>query len=92
MLQQSTSFWGQIRAVLVLGLPLAAASMAQLGLHISNTLLVGHYNTTSLSALVISTSAFFVIFVLGSGFARAVTPLVATARVQGSEQDRKSVV
>ncbi len=73
------------RATLVLGLPLIGSSLAQMALQVVNTVMVGWYGVTELAALVLGSAMFFVIFVLGSGFARAVMPLAAHAHASGDE-------
>ena len=73
------------RATLALGLPLIGSHLAQMALHVTDTVLLGWYGVTELAAVVLGTSTFFVIFILGSGFAQAVMPLVAQALGQGDE-------
>jgi MATE family multidrug resistance protein len=73
------------RSLLVLGLPLIGSNLAQMALHVCDTLLMGRYGVVELAALVISTSSWFVIFILGAGFAQAVMPLVASAVGGGDE-------
>ena len=73
------------RALLVLGLPLIGSNLAQMALHVCDTLLMGRYGVVELAALVISTSSWFVVFILGAGFAQAVMPLVASALGRGDE-------
>jgi MATE family multidrug resistance protein len=71
------------RAILVLGLPLIGSSLAQVALHVTDTLMLGWYSVEALAAGTLGSSTFFIVFVLGSGFARAVMPLVAAARGAG---------
>ncbi len=66
-------------AILVLGLPLIGSHLAQMLLHVTDTVMMGWYGVTELAAVVIASSSFFVIFILGSGFAQAVMPMVASA-------------
>ncbi len=73
------------RAILALGLPLIGSHLAQMALHVTDTVLLGWYGVNELAAVVLATSTFFVIFILGSGFAQAVMPLVASALGQGDE-------
>ncbi len=72
-----------IRALLVLGLPLIGSHLAQMLLHVTDTVLLGWYGVDALAAVVLAASSFFVMFILGSGFAQAVMPMVATALGQG---------
>ena len=71
------------RALLVLGLPLIGSHLAQMLLHVTDTVLLGWYGVDELAAVVLAASSFFVTFILGSGFAQAVMPMVATALGQG---------
>ena len=73
------------RATLVLGLPLVGSSLAQMALHVADTVMMGWYGVAPLAAVVLGSSSFFILFVVGSGFAKAVLPLVAQARAQGDE-------
>ena len=73
------------RATLALGLPLIGSHLAQMALHVTDTVLLGWYGVYELAAVVLATSTFFVTFILGSGFAQAVMPLVAQALGQGDE-------
>lgn len=69
----------------MLGLPLIGSSLAQMALHVADTVMVGWYGVVPLAAVVLGASSFFIIFVVGSGFAKAVMPMVATAMGQGDE-------
>lgn len=73
------------RAILVLGLPLIGSHLAQMLLHVTDTVMMGWYGVTELAAVVIASSSFFVVFILGSGFAQAVMPMVASAIGRGDE-------
>lgn len=79
------SMSGHAKALLTLGLPLIGSQVAQFGLHVTDTIMLGWYGTLPLAAGVLGTSSFFVIFILGSGFAKAVMPLVASAEARGDE-------
>jgi MATE family multidrug resistance protein len=67
------------RETLVLGLPLVGSHLAQMALHVTDTVMVGWYGVVALAAVVLGASSFFIIFVVGSGFAKAVMPMVAAA-------------
>ncbi|MFN6977609.1 MAG: MATE family efflux transporter [Gemmobacter sp.] len=71
------------RAILALGLPLIGSSLAQIALHVTDTVMLGWYAVEALAAGTLGASTFFVVFVLGSGFGKAVLPLVAAARGAG---------
>ncbi|MFA9230232.1 MAG: MATE family efflux transporter [Microgenomates group bacterium] len=72
-------------ATLTLGLPLIGSHLAQMLLHVTDTILLGWYGVDELASVVIGSSSFFVIFIFGSGFAQAVMPMVAAALGRGDE-------
>jgi len=74
-------------ATLTLGLPLIGSHLAQMALHVTDTVMLGWYATEALAAVVIGATAFFVVFLLGAGFAQAVMPLVAAAVGAGDETE-----
>jgi MATE family multidrug resistance protein len=73
------------RETLALGLPLAGAQLAQMALHVTDVVMVGWYGVLPLAAVVLGASSFFIIYVLGSGFAKAAMPMVASALARGDE-------
>ena len=73
------------KATLKLGLPLILGNLAQFAIHMTDTIMLGWYDVTALAAATIATSLFFVTFILGAGFAQAVTPLVAAASEAGDD-------
>ena len=79
------------RATLTLGLPLIGSHVAQFVLQLTDTVMLGWYGVLPLAAGVLGASSFFTIFVLGSGFAKAVMPMVASANSQGDERQVRRV-
>ena len=75
----------QARALLVLGLPLIGSHLAQMAITVTDTLIIGWYDVTALAGLTVAGSVFFVFFLVGSGFAWAVMPMVAAAA--GTDDD-----
>ena len=73
------------RETLALGLPLAGSSLAQMALHVTDVVMVGWYGVVPLAAVVLGASSFFIVYVLGAGFAKAVLPMVAAALARGDE-------
>lgn len=69
----------------MLGLPLIGSHLAQMALHVADTVMVGWYGVVPLAAVVLGASSFFIIFVVGSGFAKAVMPMVAAAMGRNDE-------
>ncbi len=82
---QGLSLSAHARATLVLGVPLIGSHLAQMALHVIDTVMMGWYGVVPLAAVVLGTSSFFIIWVLGAGFAKAVMPLVAGALARGDE-------
>ncbi|MBS1303121.1 MATE family efflux transporter [Loktanella sp. SALINAS62] len=85
------TYTGHFRALLRLGAPLMASNLAQFAIHITDTLMLGWYDVTALAAATLATSLLFVIFIVGAGFAQAVTPLVATAAEEGDTRTARRV-
>ena len=71
------------RAIAVLGLPLIGSHVAQFSISLTDALMLGWYDVTALAAQVLAGMMFFVLFLMGSGFAWAVMPLVAEAEAAG---------
>ena len=66
-------------AIWKLGMPLILSNLAMFAIHITDTVMLGWYDVTALAASTIAGTLFFVTFIVGAGFAQAVTPLVAAA-------------
>jgi multidrug resistance protein, MATE family len=82
---QPLSTTSHARETLVLGLPLIGSHLAQMALHVTDTVMVGWYGVVPLAAVVLGASSFFIVYVVGSGFAKAVMPMVAAALGRGDE-------
>lgn len=80
---QVRQYRAHARTVLSLGLPLIGSHMAQFGLQVTDTVMLGWYGVEALAAGVLGATIFFTLFILGSGFAHAVMPMVATAAARG---------
>ncbi|MDA5556130.1 MATE family efflux transporter [Shimia sp. MMG029] len=74
-----------VRALLRLGVPLIGGHVAQFAIGLTDTIMLGRYSVDALAAVVLGSTFFFVLFILGSGFAIAVMPLVAEADAEGDE-------
>lgn len=91
-MQERLTYTGHARALLTLGLPIIGSNLAQMGLHVTDTVLLGRYGVRELDAVVLGASFFFILFILGSGFGIAVMGLVAAALGRGDDaQVRRSV-
>lgn len=75
------------RAIMALGLPLIGSHLAGMMLHVTDTVLMGRYGVAELAAVTLAGSCFFIVFILGSGFAQALMPLVAVAVGKGDETE-----
>ncbi|SFT61916.1 MATE family efflux transporter [Sedimentitalea nanhaiensis] len=77
------TYAGHMRAILVLGLPLIGGHLAQFAIGLTDTVMLGWYGVAELAAVTLASSYFFVLFILGAGFALAVMPMVAAAHASG---------
>ena len=76
---------GHVRAILVLGLPLIGGHLAQFAIGLTDTVMLGWYAIEALAAVTLAGSYFFIFFMLGSGFALAVMPMVAASAASNDE-------
>ncbi len=79
------SYSNHTKALLHLGVPLVGGHLAQFAVGMTDTLMLGWYSVDALAAVVLASTLFFVLFILGSGFAIAVMPMVAEANAQNDE-------
>lgn len=88
----SLSFGAHVRGTLTLGLPLVGAQLAQMAIHVTDTIMVGRLGTVELAAAVITAQLFHLVWMLGTGFALAVVPVAASAQGRGDVRGvRRSV-
>ena len=73
------TYGAHARAIAVLGLPLIGSNLAQVAMGITDALMLGWYSVEALAAVTLAFSIYFVLFIVGSGFAIAVMPMIATA-------------
>ena len=74
-----------MRAITRIGLPLIGGHLAQFLIGLTDTVMMGWYGVAPLAALVLGTTVFAVVFLMGSGFAWSVMPLVASAAAEEDE-------
>lgn len=79
------------RAILVLGLPLIGGHLGQVAIGVTDTVMLGWYGVNELAAQTVAGSWFFVLFLMGSGFAWAVMPMVASYHAEGDEVSLRRV-
>lgn len=85
MSQPELSYSGHVRAILTLGLPLVGGHLAQFAIGLTDTIMLGRYGAEQLATLSLASSLFFTVFLVGSGFAWAITPLVASFAAQDDQ-------
>lgn len=79
MQQPAHTYPQHARAILTLGLPLILSHLAQMAIGVTDTIMLGWYDVGALAAVTLAGNLYFLVFIVGSGFAFAVTPLVAAA-------------
>ncbi|WP_299691185.1 MATE family efflux transporter [uncultured Tateyamaria sp.] len=82
---QRMSYPTHARAIMVLGLPLIGGHLGQVAIGVTDTMMLGWYGVTELAALTAAGSWFFVLFLMGSGFAWAVMPMVAASHAEDDD-------
>ncbi|SFR34736.1 multidrug resistance protein, MATE family [Yoonia tamlensis] len=85
------SYPDHVKAIAKLGMPLILSHVAQFAIHMTDTIMLGWYDVTALAASTIASTMFFVIFIVGAGFAQAVTPLVALAAEENDDTQVRRV-
>ncbi|MDT8329257.1 MAG: MATE family efflux transporter, partial [Roseovarius sp.] len=90
-MQHRLTYRQHARAVLLLGLPLIGSHVAQFAINLSDAIMLGWYSVEALAAEVLGGTLFFVLFIMGSGFAWAVMPMVASAEASGEETQVRRV-
>jgi MATE family multidrug resistance protein len=88
MRSKTMSYPAHAKAVAILGLPLVGGHLAQIAIGVTDTIMLGWYGVDALAAVTLAASYFFVLFLMGAGFAFAVMPMVATF---DAEEDEVSI-
>lgn len=83
MTQAPKTYAQHFRAILTLGLPLVGSQLAQFAITLTDAVMLGWYDVNALAAEIVGGGIWFVLFILGDGFALAVMPLVAQALAIG---------
>ncbi len=76
------TYVGHATALLALGLPLVGSHLAQIAIGVTDNIMLGRYSVEALAAGTLGWSFAFVLFIMGSGFAFAVLPMVASAAAE----------
>ncbi len=82
----------ETRRLIAVALPLIGSQLAQATMGFVDTLMLGRYDVAALAASVLGATVFFEVFIIGSGFAIAVMPLVAAALGAGDERQVRRAV
>ncbi len=69
----------EIRATLTVAAPLAAANIAQMAMHVTNAVMVGHLGAVSLAAAGLGSALYSTLLMTSQGVLTAVAPLAAHA-------------
>ncbi|MEO0750072.1 MAG: MATE family efflux transporter, partial [Pseudomonadota bacterium] len=85
------TYSGHAKAVLGLGLPLVGSHVAQFLITLTDGIMLGRYSVEALAANVLGGTLFFVFFIVGSGFAWAVMPMVASAEARGESTEVRRI-
>lgn len=73
----------QARALLALALPLIGSNLAHVIIGLTDAVMLGWYDVSALAAVSLAQPYWFILFLLGGGFAWAVMPMVASAAEAG---------
>ncbi|MDR9485863.1 MULTISPECIES: MATE family efflux transporter [Sediminimonas] len=84
-MSEAITYREHLRATLVLGLPLVGSHVAQFAVQLTDAVMLGWYGVEALAAEVLAGTLFFVLFIMGSGFAWAVMPMVAEAEAADAQ-------
>ncbi len=84
-MEDKLTYSAHVRALLVLGLPLIGSNLAQMVLHVTDTVMLGWYGVEALASVVLGASTFFILFILGAGYSIAMVGMVASALGKGDE-------
>ena len=85
------SYRGHAKSILSLGLPLVGSHVAQFAITLTDGIMLGRYSVEALAAEVLGGTMFFVFFIVGSGFAWDVMPIVASAEARGEHTQVRRV-
>lgn len=85
MSPSSLTYAAHTRAILSLGVPLIGGHLAQFAIGLTDTIMLGWYGVEALAAVTLAATFFYVLFLMGSGFAWAVMPMVAAYETGGDQ-------
>ncbi|MEM6309913.1 MAG: MATE family efflux transporter [Pseudomonadota bacterium] len=79
------SYGGHVKALLILGLPLIGGHLGQTAISITDVVMLGWYGVEALAAVTLGGTYFHMFFLVGSGFAWAVMPMVAAFQAEADQ-------
>lgn len=91
MTPREMTYRAHARATLMLGLPLIGSHLLQFSIHLTDMLMLGWYDIEALAAVTLAGSFWFLLFIMGSGFAFAVAPMVASAQSSGRSHEVRRI-
>ncbi len=86
--QMPETFGGELKSLLILGLPMALAQFIQFSIHFVDTVMLGRIGEVALAAAGLGSVVYFLLWMVGCGPVMAVSPLVAQA-LGADKSDRK---
>ncbi len=86
--QMPETFSGELKALFVLGMPMALAQFIQFSIHFIDTIMLGRIGEAALAAAGLGSVVYFLLWMIGCGPVMAVSPLVAQA-LGADKSDRK---
>lgn len=81
----------ELIATLALGLPLIGSHVARMAIGVADTVMVGWYGVESLAALVLASSLFMLLVLLGGGYSIGSSGLIAGARARNDDTEVRRV-
>ncbi|TRW97307.1 MATE family efflux transporter [Paracoccus sp. M683] len=81
----------ELIATMALGLPMIGSHVARMAIGVTDTVMVGWYGVEALAALVLASSLFMLLFLLGGGYSIGGSGLIAGARARGDDVEVRRV-
>ncbi len=89
----SKGLWlSEIKASLMLGLPIVGAQLAQMAINTTDVIMIGWLGAEELAAAVLAFNLYILFWLFGLGLLQAVIPLAARARGQRNPRELRRVV
>ena len=82
------TWFGEMRALLTIGIPMALAQLVQFSPYVADTLMIGRIGPEEIAASAIGAVLYFLLWMMASGPISAVTPLVSQALGRNKDERR----